>query len=197
MFEKNKCPRCEFFVKQSWNFCPHCGTNLKIAEPTPPQPMPLMMGSVIDLNVNDIFKDVNEMLKGMLGEEPFKGSISITKLGGPSGPKIQVKTSGDYKKVEPEINKRLGVKKKISLGGKATAEPEINVKEMPHETLIEIELPGVKHSENIEIHQLEQSIEVRAASRDKVYFKLIPISENSQIIEKTLNKGTLKIRLKK
>ena len=198
MFEKNKCPRCDFFVKQSWNFCPHCGINLKQLPSPEPEPMPLMIHSGFkELDMTDVFKDLNKMLQSMMGEEPIKGSVSITRLGGPSGPKIDVKTSGDYKKIEPEIKKKLGVKKKFSGKSKTTEEPAINVKEMPHEDLIEIKLPGIKNEDDIEIIQLEQSIEVRAFAKDKAYFKLIPIPENIKSIGKELKKEVLVIRLKK
>ena len=192
MFEKNKCPRCGFFVKKSWNFCPECGFNLKNTEPIIPEP--LMMGGVF--NMDDISKDINSMLKAMFGESPIKGSISITSHMSPKGPRIHVKTSGDYKKVEPEIKKKLGVKRKL-IKPKVTEEPEIKVKEMPHENVIEIQLPGVKKEEDIEIYKQEQSIELKAFTKDKVYFRLIPIPENSEIIEKELEGDILRIRLRK
>lgn len=198
MFEKNTCPRCEFFVKQGWNFCPHCGINLKELPRQEPQPMPIMMKSNLldDSGLEDLSKEVNKIFQSILGQEPFSGSVSITRIGGPEGSTTDVKTSGDYKKIEPQIKKKLGIKKKDGKL-KATKEPAINVKEMPHENVIEIKLPGVKKDNDIEIIQLEQSMEVRAVTKDKIYFKLIPIPENSQIIEKTLNNGVLKIRLKK
>lgn len=192
MFEKNKCPRCDFFVKQSWNFCPHCGSNLKeIAEP---KMTPLMMNSEVDMNA--VFNDVNKMLKSMLGETPFKGSLSITQFGGPNGPKINVNSSGDYKKVEPEIKKKLGVKKRIR-SNKKTEEPSVKIKEMPHENIIEINIPGVKKEEDIEIIKLKRSIEIRAFAKNKTYFKLIPLPENIKGLEKELIDGVLTLIMKK
>ncbi|UCD04084.1 MAG: hypothetical protein JSW73_00330 [Candidatus Woesearchaeota archaeon] len=198
MFEKYTCPRCEFFVKQSWNFCPHCGINLKELPSPEPEPMPIMMKSNLFSNsdMEELSKEVNKIFRSILGQEPFSGSVSITRIGGPEGSKTDVRTSGDYKKLEPQIKKKLGIKKRDGKP-KTTKEPAIKVKEMPHENIIEIKVPGVKKESDIEIIQLEQSMEVRAVTKDKVYFKLIPIPENSQIIEKTLSKGVLKIRLKK
>lgn len=194
MFEKNKCPKCDFFVKKTWNFCPHCGTNLK--EVPRPKIMPLTMNSS-DIDMNAMFKDVNKILKSMLGSEPFKGSLSVTRLGGPNGPKMKVNTSGDYKKVEPELKKKLGVKKRKFRGNKKTEEPELNIKEMPHQNIIEIDVPGVKTEGDVEIIKLEHSIEIRAFAKDKTYFKLLPIPENVSAIEKELNKNKLKIIIKK
>lgn len=198
MFNQNKCKRCGKKIKDNWNFCPNCGNNLREQGPKRPTPQPLIMqGSV---NMKDVFKDMNKILKSMMGEEPFKGGISITSLKGPNGPKVDVKTSGDYKKVEPQLKKKLGVKKKgkkRKRKPKATEEPEINVKEMPHENLIKVEVPGVKREEDVELNKLEQSLEIRAHAKDKTYFKLVPIPQNSSISEKELKEGVLKIRLKK
>jgi len=141
-------------------------------------------------------------------ESPFKGGgISITiRSGTGMKPQINVKTSGNYKKVEPELKKKLGVREGISeeVEGeprrerkipKITEEPETDIKRTVSNETITIKLPDVKNEDDIEIRKLEQSLEVKAFAGDKAYFKLIPIKRNFQILEKDFKDGILKIKM--
>jgi len=42
-----------------------------------------------------------------------------------------------------------------------------------NKTIIEIKLPDVEREEDIDVKRLEQSIEIRARAKDKLYFKLV------------------------
>ena len=46
---------------------------------------------------------------------------------------------------------------------------------MSNKVIYEIELPGVKSTEDVSIIKLENSIEIKAVTKDKSYFKLLPI----------------------
>lgn len=211
--KKKKCPNCGRPVQEDWEFCPYCGYPLKEK-----------YGSVnleekfeeefgfedIDKLVNRIEKEFEEFLrvpafripKIKFSEPKFSGiSITVHTATGMK-PKIEIRTYGDYKKLEPEIKKKLGVKVPVEeeeyereeyAPPKITEEPEAKVSKENGKTIIEIKLPDVEKEEDIQIKKLEQSIEIRAKAKDKLYFKLIPISGN--IINKKFEKGTLKIEI--
>ena len=73
-------------------------------------------------------------------------------------------------------------------------EAETSVRRLSNKIVYEIELPGVKEIEDIIINQLENSIEIKAFSKDKAYFKLLPI--NLPILNYKLDKETLVLELK-
>jgi len=54
-------------------------------------------------------------------------------------------------------------------------EAETNVRRLSNKIVYEIELPGVSSLDNIIINKLENSIEIKAFTKDKVYFKLLPV----------------------
>jgi hypothetical protein len=54
-------------------------------------------------------------------------------------------------------------------------------------------LPDVEREEDIEVKRFEQSIEIRARTKDKLYFKLLPIT--GEIINKSFKDGVLKIEI--
>ncbi|MCS7106293.1 MAG: zinc ribbon domain-containing protein [Candidatus Aenigmarchaeota archaeon] len=208
MFEKKKCPSCGEKVKDEWEFCPICGEALKERR---------------EVKLFDIFDDIEkefERIDKMFGFEfpRFRirpgikgGGISIT-IHSVSGkePKIEVKTTGEYKKLEPEIKRRLGVKpaveevesveeeaeKKKFKVPKVTEEPETKIEKVGNKQLIKIKLPSVKE-EDIEVKKLEQSIEVKAFAGDKAYFKLIPIPTNASVTRKEFKNEILTIEVER
>lgn len=204
MFEKKVCPKCGKKIKEDWNFCPYCGWEIEEEAP---------FESIFD----DIDKELKEIDK-MFGFDFFKipsfkikpgirgGGISITVHSGRGmKPKIEIKTSGEYKKLEPELKRRLGVRpaveeveeeeKEVKVP-KVTEEPESEVQTIGNKQIILIKLPDVKSEEDIEVKRLEQSIEVKAFAGDKAYFKLIPIPKNVSISKK-FKDGVLKIEIER
>jgi len=203
MFERKKCKECGEKVSDKWDFCPYCGAPLREKEFEP----------------FDIFDDIDKEFridKMFSFEFPkfrikpgIKGrGISITIQSGTGmEPKIEVKTSGEYKKLEPEIKRRLGVKpgveevseeeveKKVRVP-KVTEEPEAEIKNLGAKQIISIKLPDVKEKD-IEAKKLEQSMEIKAFAGDKAYFKLIPLPSNASIVKKEFKNGVLKLEVER
>ncbi len=142
------------------------------------------------------------------------GGISITiRSGTGMRPVVEVRTSGDYKRIEPEIKRKLGVrpaieevedtdkvvgvKKKVRRKPpKVTEEPEAKIKTIGNKKIVSIKLPDVKSEDDINVRRLEQSVEIKAFAGDKVYFKLIPISKHAYVSKK-FKDGILKIEIEK
>jgi HSP20 family molecular chaperone IbpA len=55
-------------------------------------------------------------------------------------------------------------------------EPETKIRRMTDKLVYEISMPGVKDEKDIAINKLQNSIEIKAFSKDKAYFKLIPLA---------------------
>jgi len=197
MFWKKSCSFCGYKLNNDWNFCPNCGRPVK--------------GLSIDDMFKDMFEDIEkefERIDKMFKIEPMTmknsnvkgGSLHITIQSGTGmQPKIEVKTTGDYKKLEPEIKRKLGIseiKEEQPRKAKITEEPEAKKIVEKGKTIIKIDLPGVKSEDDIEVKRLEQSIEIKAFAGDKAYFKLIPIPENAKI-NKKFKDGVLEIEIER
>jgi HSP20 family molecular chaperone IbpA len=210
MFRKKKCPRCEKEIKEDWEFCPYCGYSLKEKYK---EERFFEEFEDFDRIVEKMEREFEEMFKiptfripRIKISSPGVSGISITIHSGTGmKPKVEVKTYGGYKKLEPEIKRRLGVKvpieeveeeKEIEYNPpKTTEEPEAKVSREGNKTIIEIKLPDVEKEEDINVKKLEQSIEIRARAKDKLYFKLLPIT--GEIVGKSFKDGVLKIEIER
>jgi len=150
--------------------------------------------------LDKMFKISFEIPKTKIKPKSFDGiSITIRKETGKK-PKIDIKTFGEYKKLEPEIMKRLKVyeeseKEEKIKPPKITEEPKTEIITNKNKQIIKIKLPGVKKMEDIEIKKLEQSIEIKGFAGDKLYFKLLPIVGN--ITKKEFKDETLLLEIEK
>lgn len=193
-----KCFKCEKEISPTYNFCPYCGSELR---------------SSTFFNIFDDIEREFERIDKVFSSDFLK--LPKIRFGPSSGiaitihstsekePKIEVKTFGKYKEIEPEIKRKLGIKPAIEEVKekkrpipKIAEEPETKVKDLGTKEIITVKLPNVKE-ENIEIRKLEQSIEIKAFSDDKVYFTLLPIPQNAKIINKSFENEILRIEVMK
>jgi len=136
-------------------------------------------------------------------------------------PRVEVKTFGnvDREKIQTQLESQLGYKPKIERPAverpvpagmerpeprkelpaprkelpapRRTEEPATEVKRMDSRVVVDMVLPGVESEGDIEISELESSVEVRAAAGDKAYFKILTKPEEFSLAEKRFGKGRL------
>jgi len=207
--KKEKCGRCGRDVNKDWSYCPFCGYPLK-KEYREEEFRSLFGFDEFDRFIEKELREFDKLFKMdftipkiRMPEGGFSG-ISITIHGGTGvKPKIEVKTYGEMKKYEPEIKKKLGIKEVVEeeeekeeyKPPKITEEPEAKVRDLGNKVVIEVSLPDVEDEKSIKITPLEQSLEIRARTKDKLYFKLLPIS--GRILKKELKDGKLIIEVEK
>ncbi|MFA5258652.1 MAG: zinc ribbon domain-containing protein [Candidatus Pacearchaeota archaeon] len=74
------------------------------------------------------------------------------------------------------------------------SEPASKIRRLSGKLIYELEVPGVKDIEDVIINQLENSIEIKALGKDKVYSKILNL--NLPILDYRLSKGNLVLELK-
>jgi len=142
-------------------------------------------------------------------------TIKITRGNGEQ-PRVDVKTFGnlDRNEVRREVAdemRDLGMKTPLMAGrgerspegrraqkekphqepARFTEEPKTQVRSVGTEVTVEMELPDVKSEGDIEINELESSVEVRARTGDKAYFKIITKPERFSVTSKRFEEGRL------
>lgn len=185
MFWIRKCRNCDNKIDVKWSFCPSCGSPLKEVK-----------GRDIFKQVDKEFKQIDHIMemklpRFMLKPLNAKGvSITITSDNA-SSPRIDMHTYGGQKHQHNHHHEDKPVRI-----AKTTEEPEAKVSRTDNKEVIKLNLPDVKSLEDIEIRQLNQSIEIKAFAGDKTYFKLIPVPSNATV-NNEFKDGVLKIEVMK
>jgi len=131
-------------------------------------------------------KPTNKKRKFPVKKQGFSINIST---GTGKNPEIKIRGSGPtFQKMSRQIDdsefedeKRLKHPKISAEKAKKYAslpreEASTKIKRLDDKVIYEINLPGIKKMEDISINELESSIEIKGFSKEKVYFKLVPVS---------------------
>lgn len=162
------CKNCTGMVKKGWRFCPHCGYFVKGGNP-------------VMREIESQFRVFNKILG--------KGLQDVEFLNMPMGKGIKI--SINSKPVQKIKEKR---KFRWFKRPKEIVEAKTSVKRTLDGLKYEIEVPGVKSVDNVEINELNNSVEVKAFSKDKAYSKVIPVGFKIQ--DYYLDNGKLILQLK-
>ncbi len=229
--KKERCKNCSSESNKKWEFCPNCGEEL--SEKANPQRAANPFAAFGNIRgfggFEQIFQQMEKQIMEMDREfarsasqidrqprgfkivNPRGGGISISIIqAGGRPPQINVKTSGEFRQMEPDIKRELGAEVEAPVSArprpalmfenklssvKETAEPETEVKKIDGKISYTINLPDVKKADDIQIKRLPNSIEIRAVSGNKMYFKLFEAPQNLGIVEKSFRAGILNIVL--
>jgi len=202
MFFKKRCPRCDRKISKDFEFCPSCGTNLgkekrqkdfgflgqddSISLPFETKmPFQGLFDSLlkqIDGQFQALDKELGQDLKEQK-KSPFARGISINISSGTGQqPKIQVQGFGpgmnnlQVREAKPQTKQaRISEEKLKQISKLPRSEAKANVRRLSNRVIYEIDVPGVSNLENVMINKLENSIEIKAFSQNKVYVKLLPV----------------------
>lgn len=196
-----RCKKCGFKIKDDWNYCPFCGA--KGGEE-----------SIFDSIFSRFKKELEEMDKmferdfeafdiSPFFSKPKSRGFSIKIISsGHDPPKVSIKTYGDIngERLEKELKNQLGIggleKTKDKKRGlvripKTTEEPKTEIRRVGAKVVVEMDIPGVKNENDIEIRELENSVEVKAMANDKAFFKILTKPPQTTLTGKRFKNGKL------
>ena len=145
----------------------------------------------MDMDIEDIEKEMRKPGH----HKAF--SIKITQ-NNDNPPEIIVEEFGDEhtkKKIEPEENEEWVMEeppKKV----KEFKEADTKIKEDGDKLTIEIDLPKKISKEDIEMHKLSNSLEIRAYHGKTGYYAIFPMEKAYQIVKDELKNGKYKLHIK-
>lgn len=207
---KRRCMSCGEIIDSSWKFCPSCGEEQNN--------IPDFLSeffSEFDRNLRNIAGMNFERLDTtpMFSENAGGFSLKVTRRNNEE-PKVEVRTFGNVRPEDIERNirglpptaplrggfVRIGVAQKTvqtpRKPGKVS-EPRSKITTEGNRVIVELALPNVPSLKDVEVTELESSIEVRGYGKDESYFKIIAIPEGARVIGKSFSGGTLRLELGK
>ena len=152
--------------------------------------------------VDKQFRELDREMKNPEKENIKKSGISIS-ISMSDGKNPDIKVSGfgpDFKNLKQEAKEKQMPKHEITdeearkLSKLPKKEAKTEVRRFSNKIVYEIDLPGIKNLKDIIINKLENSIEIKAFSKDTAYFKLLPV--NFPILDYNLKDGKLILELK-
>ncbi len=195
------CRKCGTKIEKEWKFCPGCGADIAIQLPRKIKRFGLPFRSLVD-ELNRRLKSGEETprFRQVAGKHtPRKNGFSITIKTIPgSQPKIDIQTFGNMKNksIARKIELPSEIKEKSCTppyNPKETREPETKIKNLGNCTVITINLPGVKSGSDIRIKRFRESIELKAYSKDVLYFKILHLPNKGDLTHKSFKSGVLNL----
>lgn len=205
MFNKKRCPKCGEKISGSYNFCPYCRSQLRNLSDfsdeeawgllgkndfVPDEKIRLPTG--FNVLFNSLIKNLNNQFKEIEGIDDEQKKIKMKRGGigisiytsGNKPPEIKVTSFGNVPELKEQENQIRSNVKNLKLpesdagkfAGLPKKEPETNIRRLSNKVVYEINMPGVKSIKDVSIIQLENSIEIKALAKNKVFYKIIPIN---------------------
>ena len=198
MLKKIKCPRCNCKIKKSDSFCSSCGQKTNSTQnngmlgandiiPGMPQQIKLPMG--LNVIFNSLMKNLNKEMQNMnqdftkeLNKEgiPKMNGISISISSGKNiPPQIRMHNPENPKETKTPMvlhkSKSFSKESKENFIKTEKEEPKTNIRRLGDKVIYELELPGIDSLDQISFIKMENSIEIKAATKEKAYEKIIQI----------------------
>jgi len=194
MFTQN-CPKCNKKIKKNFDFCPHCSHNLK-ANPNPEDYGMLgkndfeEMASLGNPFLDKVLTSTLKMLEKQIKHLP---DLNQPRPQNKPQSNLNVQFFVNGKKVMPNNSamprhiktcqhqqhrpQQIIQKDKLEQFSKLPKEEPISkIRRLSGKVIYELETPGVENIEDVLINQLENSIEIKALSKEKVYLKNLNIN---------------------
>ncbi len=202
--KKQKCKKCNEKISDKYSYCPSCGAPLKpekkedwgmLGKNDTVDPFEAfekgmlggmggkmlnkMIGSAMKMLENEMRKNMkNTPQKDTAPKTNFELYINGKKIS-PKNIKVTRKEVPQQNKKPQKINKNFqnyfgqdSIKKYSNL---EKIEPKANIRRLSNKVIYEIDVPGVESIKDISVVKLENSIEIKAVSKEKAYKKTIPI----------------------
>ena len=183
MFSK-RCPKCDEKIKKDFKFCPFCNKNLESRYDREDYGF-LGKDDFVDesMNFTDNFMDkmLNSAMK-LLEKQIRNLQSDVNPKHNPNnqhGLNVQFFVNGE--KLFPEkkkmnqplvkINNYFSKEKLKRFSELPRKEPKSRIKRLSGKVIYDLFVPGVENIDDVLINQLENSIEIKALSKDKVYLK--------------------------
>ena len=210
MFGK-RCQNCDRKIEKNHKFCPFCSYNLCSKDNEDfgflgrddfdddfEDNFDSMFNNMSSIPINKILKTAMKMTEKMMKDiheqpkEHYSNNMDIQFF--VNGKRVFPGTKIKQQAQKPiKIENELTPEKIEKISKLPRKEPKTKMKRLGEKLIYELSVPGVDDINDILINQLENSIEVKAISKNRVYSKNLNL--NLPILRYSLNNGNLILEL--
>lgn len=168
-----QCSNCGRKAAEDWRVCPYCGTEFRRS-----------FFEEMDREFEEVARTL--MRSFDVFQRPGRGvALRIHQEGGrpPEVSVAPIKRPRKAKVGRPRPEK--------------TVEPEAKTTSVGGKIVAELAVPEVRKPQDVEIHVLENSVEIRAYGKNVLYFKILKIPEGATVTNRRLEGGKLLLEIAK
>jgi hypothetical protein len=189
MFSKKQpCPKCKASIQADFDFCPHCGCDIRDPEKDLQDygllgkndmvQTPTVGGGSMgfsDKLINSIFTQLMKSLEQQMRagtQQPQDGHSEVRKL--PNGIVMTVNTQ---RKAAPKAAKRkiLSEEQMKRMAALPRTEAKTDIRRLSDRVLYELKTPGVGSVDDVIVSKVESGYEVKVISDKKVYINSLQL----------------------
>lgn len=170
MFNSAKCRQCQGKIKDSFDFCPHCGLDLRnpgkdsrdyglIGKNNHIEGFPVVGGGgmgisdkMMDSMMKSLFKMLDKQMRAMDGEMQMQPQIKQTK------------------------KKTITKEQQTRMVGLPRVPAKTNVRRLSDKVVYELDAPGIESIEDVFVSKVESGYELKAIAKKKVYVTSLPVN---------------------
>lgn len=168
------CNKCNLNVEKRWNYCPSCGSRTKAT-------------TIDGLAMDDVLLNIMNDLKEVFLAESHKRSANNIIVG------IDNQDEGFFD-INDTSTANYSETKTKKHRIKNTKEPKIKTLEnRAGKLVIQLHIPGIHPKNNIQVNEFEESCEIRAKTKDTLYFKILKTPPNMSLKTKELKGEKLSV----
>lgn len=178
--KKQECPRCERKMSKDFDFCPHCGCDVR----NPQKDMqdygllgkdefsnaPVMGGGTMGLSdtfLNSIFTNLMKALDSQMRAMPSEQGMPHN---------IQIKVGVPTPKAPKAVKQRsLTSEQQQRMAGVPRVEAKTDVRRLSDKVLYELKTNGVSSIDDVFVSKVESGYEIKAIGKNKVYVNSLQV----------------------
>ncbi len=191
MFGKKKaCPKCDEKIKDSYDFCPFCGCDLRnpekemrdyglLGKNNNVEGLPLIGGGnmgftdkMIGSLMNGLFKALDREMKSAFKENAEESSVETL----PNGIRIHFGIPKQEPKKRQSNKVSITAEQVKKMSGLPRIEAKSSVRRLSDKIIYELEAPGIESVQDVFVSKVESGYEVKAIGKKKVYVNNLPVN---------------------
>lgn len=181
MFSKKQdCPRCKSRIKEDFDFCPHCGCDVRNPEKdlrdygllgkNEINGMPLTGGGGLGITDRLIGSIFNSLMKNL--ESQFQNMPEMQAA--PNG--ITIKVGAPQQNTQKIKKKSLTQDQVKRMTGLPRVEAKTDVRRLTDRVVYELKTSEIESIDDIFVSKVESGYEVKAIGKKKIYVNTLPVN---------------------
>ena len=168
------CTQCQSALKQTWSYCPSCGETIQERR-----------NDILETFFSEVYRQLEQEEASLQKEKALtRECIARCK----EGLQTQQVVRGKLQTKQEVLQQAENQNKEL------VENPKIKVRRLSDMIVYTLAMPGLTRKKDVQINQLDQTIEIKAYAKDKVYFKVLNIS--LPLLQYKVNQNQLVVKFK-